>query len=484
MTQLLTHLPFSDESERAVLAGVLLQPDLLSRTIGVLEKEDFYREAHQAIYGAMQGVDADGTGVDMRTVQAALEHRGELERVGGLAYLAGLDVDLPDLDGFDAYVQIVVERSLRRRLIQLASTMTASCLDGAGKTGTDVLTSAEVQLRKLADRAVPDRSATLGEAVYQVLEAAEQRDGRGPLGLSTGFADIDRKLHGLRPGNLVCIAGRPGSGKTSLAMQFAAEQAIRRGAPVGVFSVEMSSDELATRMLCTEADISHDRLMEGFLSQRQWQHLIATARRIADVPLLIDDDGGLDLVRLVSRARRWRAESGVQLILVDHLNLLTAGDRRYESRVLEVGTITRGLKKLAKELGIPIVVLSQLNRQGARRGDHRPVLEDLRESGATEQDCDAVLFVFREELVNPGDTSLRGLAEVIVAKNRHGATGTVELTWAGEVFRFRQPAKNWQTEAAAAAAPAAVAAAGGDASYPDPWSAGELSAPDSEEDQP
>jgi replicative DNA helicase len=451
-------LPHSLEAERAVLAGLLLTGEqALSRLAPLLTAEDFYFERHREIWQSAGRLAGNG-GIDERTLQGDLEQRGKLELVGGVAYLVGLDVDLPDLERLEAYAQIVRERSLRRRLIALSSELCRNCLDG-GLAGEEALTTAELALRELAQRAIPSQSVSIGEAVTTVLEEIEERDGPGAPGHPTGFDDVDRIIYGLRPGNFLVLGGRPGTGKTTWTLNLLANLAIRRGLPVGIFSIEMTHDELALRLLCAEACVSHERLMLGYLSQRQWSDLIQTARRVSPAPLHIDDDGALDLPRLAARARRWRAELGIECIAVDHLSLMTAGgNRRWSNRTEEVAAITRGLKQLAKELDIPVIALSQLSRQSERRTDHRPQLADLRESGSSEQDADVVLFTYRDELYSPDDPSKRGLAEIIVAKNRHGRTGTADLAFIGEECRFANLAPAWREAnappARAAAAPA------------------------------
>ena len=440
----LHQLPHSLEAERAVLAGILLAGSpALTRVAPLIAADDLYLERHRLIWQVAQDL-AGTAGLDVRTLQAELERRGELATVGGLAYLEGLDVDLPDLDNLEAYAGIVRERSLRRRLIALGTRLAYDCRDGELE-GEAALARAELELRELAQQAIPTRTVSLGESAGSVLERIEEGEGRGLLGLSTGFADLDDTIHGLRPGTLVIVGGRPGTGKTTIATNIAVEVAHRQRRPVGFFSIEMTHDELTLRILCGEADVSHERLMQGHLSQRQWQALIKAARAVSDTPLYIDDDGGLDLQRLEARARRWRAELGVELIVVDHLALMSAGPgRRWSNRTEEVTAITRGVKLLAKELGIPILLLSQLSRQSERRGgEHRPMLSDLRESGSSEQDADVVLFTYREELYSRDDPSVRGLAEVIVAKNRQGRPGTVDLVFIGETFCFKSRAPEW-----------------------------------------
>ncbi|HEV8239741.1 MAG TPA: replicative DNA helicase [Thermoanaerobaculia bacterium] len=373
-------LPHSEESERAVLAGILLEPEVLATVASRLVEGDFYFERHQRIYRAMIDLQGAATEVDLRTLQARLEQQGHIDAVGGLAYLAGLDVDLPDLGRIDSYVEIVKERSLRRRLIQACSDVTRSALDG-GLEANEALGKAEQAILGLGEEAVARGFVSLGRVLDKTMEDIEERPGSTLIGIPTGFTDLDRMTHGLNKGNLIIIAGRPGQGKTSLALNIAQYVAVHQNKPVGVFSLEMSEQELALRILCSEADVSFSRLRAGHLSQKQWQTIVQTVRRLSPAPLFIDDSPNPSILEVASKTRRLRAELGLELIILDYLQLMQAGGR-YENRNLEIAAISRSLKQLAKELEIPVIALSQLSRQPERRsGDHRPQLADLRESG-------------------------------------------------------------------------------------------------------
>jgi replicative DNA helicase len=432
-------LPHSEESERAVLAGILLEPQVLPQVAGRLVEGDFFFERHQRIYRAMLDLQAATTDVDLRTLQARLQQQGQLDAVGGLAYLAGLDVDLPDLGRIDSYVEIVKERSLRRRLIAACTEVTRSCLDG-GLEANEALGRAEQAILGLGEEAVVRGFQPLGRVLEKTLEDIEERPGSTLIGVPTGFIDFDRITHGLNRGNLIIIAGRPGMGKTSLALNMAQHVSIHENRPVGIFSLEMSQQELALRILCSEADVSFSRLRAGHLSQRQWQQIVQTVRRLGPARMFIDDSPNPTLLEISSKVRRLKAELGLDLVILDYLQLMQAGGK-YENRNLEIAAISRGLKQLAKELDIPVIALSQLSRQPERRGgDHRPQLADLRESGSIEQDADLVAFVYRDELYNPDDPSKKGLAELIVAKHRNGETGTIELVFLGETTTFKNRA--------------------------------------------
>jgi replicative DNA helicase len=426
-------LPQSEESERAVLAAVLLDPRLLPSVSGRLTAEDFFSDRHRAIYAAMLELQDETTAIDLRTLQARLEHKGALEGVGGFAYLAGLDADLPDLGRFENYVEIVKERSVRRRLIDVCREVMRDCLDG-GLDAPNALARAEQAVMALGEEAIRRGFVPLSKILDQTLEMLEERPGKGLFGLETGFVDLDRMTHGLAGGALVIVAGRPGMGKTTFAMNMAQHIAIRVKRTVGVFSLEMGQQELGLRILSSESEVKFGKLRAGHYSQAEALRVIETMREIGRAPLFIDDSASPSILEIGSKARRLKAEKQLSVLVVDYLQLMQAGGR-YENRNLEISAITRSFKQLAKELDIPIVLLSQLSRQPERRGgDHRPQLADLRESGAIEQDADIVMFVYRDRVYNE-DADERD-AELIIAKNRNGESGTIRLVFFGENSRF------------------------------------------------
>ena len=427
-------MPHSEENERAVLAAVLLAPRVLPTISGRLTEEDFYLERHQMLYKAMLELLDQGSEIDLRTIQASLEQRGAFEKVGGMAYLAALDLDLPDLGRVDAYVEVVKERSVRRRLIRGASEVVQNAMDG-GLNAQEALAEAEKIVFTLGEEAIQRGFTPLAEIYESTVAQLEEKTG-GMIGHPSGFYDWDKLTQGLVGGNLIIIAGRPGMGKTSFALNVAQHVSIRERQSVGLFSLEMSEHELAQRVLASESDLPFGNLRSGRLTEKQWQKLYETVRNTTDAPFYIDDSPNPSLLEISSKSRRLKAEKGLELLIVDYLQLMQAGGQ-YESRQLEIAAISRGLKQLAKEIDIPVIALSQLSRGPENRGDHRPQLADLRESGAIEQDADMVCFVYRDEVYNKEDPDNKGLAELIVAKNRHGATGTVELVFLGESTSFR-----------------------------------------------
>ena len=431
-------LPFSEESERAVLAAILLASERhLPPTAGRLRADDFYLGRHQRLFQAMLGLQEEGVEIDLRTLQARLEQQNVLNDVGGLAYIATLEVDLPDLGNVDQYIEIVKERSLRRRLIDACTQMYRNCQDG-GLEAKDALDRAEQAILELGEEALPRGFVLLGDALRETVFDLEERPDQLFAGIPSEFDDWDQITQGLSPGNLIIIAGRPGMGKTSFALNVARNICLRDKKSVGIFSLEMSIQELSMRLLCSEARVPLGRLRSGkFLSDRDWERVHRAARETSEARLYIDDSANPSLLEVSSKARRLKLEKGLDLLILDYLQLMQAGGR-YENRNLEIAAITRGLKQLAKEVNIPVMALSQLSRQPERRGsDHRPQLADLRESGAIEQDADQVVFIYRDEIYNREDEDNKGVAELIVAKNRNGATGTVRLAFLGEYTLFQ-----------------------------------------------
>jgi replicative DNA helicase len=434
-----TSLPHSEESERAVLAGTLIDPSIFPTLSGRLTPEDFYSQRNQTVYRAMLQLQADESEIDVRTLQAQLEQQKKLEEIGGVAYLASLDLDLPDLGRLDSYIEIVKERSVRRRLIEACGEITRNCLDG-GLMAQEALGRAEQAILGLGEEAIQRGFVPLSQIFHEALADLEERPSSGLIGLPTGFSDLDAMTRGLGAANLIIIAGRPGMGKTSLALNIAQNLAIRENRAVGLFSLEMSHQELALRIISGESDVPFGPLRSGHLSQKQWNKVVEKVRQVASAPIFIDDSASPNLLEVASKARRLKAENRLELLIIDYLQLMQAGGR-YENRNLEISAITRNLKQLAKELDIPVIAVSQLSRQPERRGSNRrPQLADLRESGSIEQDADLVTFIYRDEVYNP-DTEDQGVAELIIAKHRNGPTGTIRLVFFGETTKFRNLAR-------------------------------------------
>lgn len=429
-------LPYSEEAERAVLGALLLEPLRIAQVRARLELRDWYLERHRRLYQAILHLTDAGSTPDLLTLRAHLEQAGSLDAVGGLAYLATLDLDLPDLGRLDEYAEVVKERSVRRDLIMDAQRIVLEAVSTV-RPVHELLADVRDSADRLLGRAACERWQAAGDVVYRLLATLEEGDHEALCGLTSGFPEWDRLGPGLLPGGLYVVAGRPGMGKTSLALDLTRHVAVDLQRPVGVFSLEMRSDELGLKLGSAEADLASSKLRVCHLSSRQWRDLFAAVRRITAAPLFLDDSPGLGLRDLEARAWRLKANHpGLALLVVDYLQLLNAGIR-VEHRRLEIAYIARRLKELAGELGVVVLALSQLNREPTRRSDPRPQLADLAESDAIGQHADQVVFVHRPEVYAPDDEGLRGIAELIVAKHRHGETGTVELIWNGATTSFR-----------------------------------------------
>lgn len=434
-------LPESLEIERAVLAGIALEPRYLDEL--PFWSDLFCGERHRALLAAMASVRAEGRPLDQRTIQAQLEADGKLEEVGGVAYLASLDLDLPDLSRIPHYVTILEDLRLRRELIQLGGDLVRRGLADGCRPENLI---ADVQSRILAlldgefQRGGPE---PLGAAAIEAAEVYCSLEPGKVTGLRTGLPDLDRIVGGLEPGRLIVIAGRPRMGKSVLGQQIA-EHLQAEGAPQLYMSLEMSRRECATRSLVRRTGIEYGRMRDGHTTLAHRTRIRMAAQEIAstaDVP--VDDRAGLKCSQVLLAARATKATRGLRVLWVDHLGLMHA-DRRHESRTLEVGSNTAALKGLAKDLDITVVALHQLNREVERRADNRPMLSDLRESGSVEQDADQVIFIHRPEIFDPDNQDVRGLAELIVAKNRDGAAGTAEVAFDGPGMAFRSLERRWQ----------------------------------------
>ncbi len=431
-------LPHSEESERAVLAALLLDARLLPVVSGRLRCEDFYLERHRHLYGAMVDLAAEGVDVDLRTLQAKLEQRGRFDGAGGLAYLATLELDLPDLGNVGAYVEIVKDRSARRQVIQAAAAAMREALTGDEPTVAPLVGRLQSALTDVLSGATRRRLEPIGVAVDALLEQVEQGGAKALVGLPTGFPELDRFTHGLVRGNLIVPAGRTSMGKTTWAFQVARFLALEEQRRVAMFSLEMTLEELAFKALVAEADVPDDLLRAGDLSRAQWSRLIAAVRRLAAAPLYLDCKLAT-IPEIAAAAHQMRSEVGLDVLILDYLQLVKShgSGRRYENRNLEVGAFARQLKQLAGELDIPVLALSQLSRDVVRRGgDHRPILADLRDSGQIEEHADVVVFIHRPEYYEPTNPDVRGIAELMAAKVRNGRTGTVTLGFSGEAGKF------------------------------------------------
>jgi replicative DNA helicase len=428
--------PHSLEAEQSVIGGLLLDNRAWDRVSDILTADDFYRREHRLIFSAIASLSEEASPADVVTVSERLEKSAELETVGGLSYLASLANNTPSAANVVAYTNIVRERSVLRQLLRAASDITSTTYQPEGRAISELLDFAEKRIMEISEKG-PRRgeyrpiSKLLTEAVDRI--DALFRSQSSITGVSTGFLDLDEKTSGLQPSDLVIIAGRPSMGKTSLAMNIAENAAVGHKVPVAVFSMEMPGSQLAMRMMSSLGRINAHRMRTGKLDDDDWPRLTSAVTLLNEAPIFIDDSPGLMPLDLRARARRIKREHGLGMIIVDYLQLMQGGGE--ENRATEISAITRSLKGLAKELNVPVVALSQLNRSVESRNDKRPVMSDLRESGAIEQDADVILFVYRDEVYNENSQD-KGIAEIIIGKQRNGPIGTVRLTFLGEYTKF------------------------------------------------
>lgn len=420
------------EAERAVLAAILLAAGECyeSGHLAELLPSDFAEPKHRTIFSAMVELHGDETPVDLRTVQARLEQRGHLEGVGGLAYLVGLELDLPDLGRFGAYVRIVKDAAIRRTLAESLRRGAQKLQDGEATFG-EVVSEANAALRKADERSATDELVPLGQCFVRVLEAAANPSPTGLVGIPTGYSELDRMTLGWQPGQIIFVAARPSQGKTALACCMA-RASVDAGSPGVFFSLEMGRDDLAARLVCSETGLPFNLIRSGHLTLGRRALVERAVRNLSSLRLKLNDSPYLTPSRLAALIRRAKRQDGIQIAFIDYLGLM-GSDERHENQNLRLAAISRSLKVTAKELEIPIVVLHQLSRAPEKRADTRPQLSDLRDSGALEQDADVAILIYRDP--NGDGTE----AELIVAKQRNGMVGTVKVRPRLEAFRFEDP---------------------------------------------
>lgn len=437
-------LPNSSEAERAILGGVLLDNALISQAVELLRNEDFYVPSHRRVFAAMIALFERGAEINPILIGEEIKKDNALESVGGISFITNLTYGLPHSTNIANYAKVVRGKSMLRQLIRAANKITQEALEQEDEPEI-ILDHAEHAIFELADERIRQGFVHVKPVAEQLLEKIQEMEGRAALltGLTTGFADLDKMTSGLQRSELVILAARPSMGKTSLALMLAENAAIHAGAVVGIFSLEMSKEALVMRMLCSQGNIDAQRFRNGFLSRPEWAQIAKSLGTLADAKIFLDDTPGITVLEMRAKARRLAAEQKrLDLIIVDYLQLMTGSGKRFESRQQEVSQISRELKGLAKELNVPLVALSQLSRAPESRSDHRPQLADLRESGALEQDADLVAFIYRaEQYKTPEERDSlpedqKNIAELIVAKQRNGPTGSVDLRFTPSSMRF------------------------------------------------
>ncbi|MBI4394576.1 MAG: replicative DNA helicase [Candidatus Omnitrophica bacterium] len=431
--------PQNLEAEISVLGAMLFTPDAVSRALEILEESFFYSEAHRMIFSAMISLFDRNHAIDLITVTEELRKAKQLEAVGGASYLAQLTASVPTAANIEFHAKIVKEKALLRGLISTATQIIQESFDSTME-GSQILDRAERMIFDISQHRVEGKFIRVNEIIKDSIEAIDHLYQRKEhiTGLATGFHDFDTKTAGLQSSDLIVIAGRPSMGKSAFVSGIAEHVSVVLGKPIAFFSLEMSKEQLVQRMLCSHARVDAQKVRTGYLSHSDWPKLTSAAGKLSEAPLFIDDTPVMNALELRAKSRRLKAQYGIEMIVVDYLQLLDGAQSRAENRQQEITEISRSLKALARELHLPVIAISQLSRAVEQRTGNRPQLSDLRESGAIEQDADLVVFLFREEYYHPTEEN-RNRAEAIIAKQRNGPTGSVDLLFLKEWTRFDNP---------------------------------------------
>ncbi len=427
--------PQNLDAEESVLGGVLLDMHALDRVVEVMGADDFYRGSHRKIFRAMLTLSEKGEPIDLITLADTLKARGELQEIGGATYLAELADKVPSAANIVHYARIVREKAVLRSLINVCSEIVTRCYNGEEDIER-FLDEAERLIFDVSEKRIRPSFFKMGDMIMDTIKLVEKLYERKELvtGVPTGFLDLDRMTAGLQPSDLIIVAARPSVGKTAFVLNIAQYVTLHANTAVGIFSMEMAKEQLVLRMLCSEARVDNAKVRTGYLGERDFPRLAMAAGRLAEAPIYIDDTPAQNVLELRAKTRRLKREANIGLVIIDYLQLMRGLDAQ-ENRTQELSEISRSLKSLAKELNIPVVALSQLNRQVEQRADKRPVMSDIRESGSIEQDADVIMFIYRDEVYKP-DSQDEGVAEIIIGKQRNGPTGTVRLAFRKEYTRF------------------------------------------------
>jgi len=433
--------PHSIEAEQSLLGGLMLDHQSWDKIADVITEPDFYRKDHRLIFAAIASLAEDANPCDVVTVSECLDNRGELDSAGGLEYLASLANETPGAANARSYAKILRERSMLRSLISAGNEISGAAFTNDGRTASEIVDEAERLVFEIAESGSRGRSGF--KALKHILPDAVDRidvlhQSEGDItGIPSGYTEFDKLTAGLQQGELIIVAGRPSMGKTTLAVNIAENAAIGSQVPTAIFSMEMPSQQLAFRMISSLGRVDQTHLRTGRFPDEDWSRINTAVQLMSEAPIFIDDTPSLSPTEIRARARRLQREHGLGLIVIDYLQLMAVPGSK-ENRATEISEISRSLKALAKELSLPIIALSQLNRSVEQRTDKRPVMSDLRESGAIEQDADVILFIYREEVYNP-DTPRKGIADIAIAKQRNGPIGDFPLTFVGRYTKF----ENW-----------------------------------------
>jgi len=428
--------PQNIEAEQSVLGAILLDKEVLANVTEIISSQDFYREDHREIFEAILDLYEKAEPIDLITVSERLKLRGTLDSVGGLEYLTNLANIVPTTENAKHYAKIVEEKSILRNLIKVSTNIVNMGYEAAEEV-TYVLDKAEKGIFDLLQKRNTQGFVPIKDVLVDTFNKLEELyNSKGHItGIPTGFVDLDYKTAGLHNSDLILIAARPAMGKTAFALNIAQYAAIHSKVPVAIFSLEMSKEQLVNRMLACEAMVDSQKMRTGKLEDSDWQKIARALGPLSEAPIYIDDTPGASIMEIRAKCRRLKIEKNLGLLVIDYLQLMQGKNGRSENRQQEISEISRSLKILAKEINVPVITLSQLSRAPEQRQDHRPILSDLRESGAIEQDADIVMFLYRDDYYNP-DTDRKNIAEAIIAKHRAGSTGTVELVWLGQYTKF------------------------------------------------
>ncbi len=430
-------LPHNADAEKAVIGAILTENSHLHKVLSLITPEDFYIESHQKIMRKIVEMADRGEKVDLVTLSEELENAGELKVVGGTSYISSLLDGVPKSMNIDSYLNIIKEKALARRLILSSLKIAKSGMEGIGDPD-ELLDLAQHEIFEISEQRVKPGFVEIKKVIQETVDYIEALSKRGELisGIPTGFKDFDKKTSGLHNSEFIVIAGRPSMGKTAFAMNIATNVAVKFGKKVGIFTLEMSKEHLCIRLLGSQAQVDIQRLQNGYISQNEWDKIIMAQNVLSKADIFIDETPSLSILEMKAKGRRLKMERGLDILFIDYLQLMRGG-ARFENRTQEISAISRAIKELAKELSIPVVAVSQLSRapEKRERKGARPQLSDLRESGAIEQDADLVAFIYREEFYIK-DTPKKGVAEIIIAKQRNGPTGTIELAFLDKFTKF------------------------------------------------